>query len=290
MSKPIRCAIYTRKSSEEGLDQAFNSLDAQRLAAEAYISSQIHEGWQALPQIYDDGGYSGGNLKRPALERLLTDIKQGKIDIIVVYKVDRLSRSLHDFAKLVELFDQHQVTFVSVTQAFNTTNSMGRLTLNILLSFAQFEREITGERIRDKFAASKKQGLWMGGPVPLGYDVKDRKLVINQEEAETLTLIFELYLKQGSILNLVKYLNNKGYLSKKATPYTRHTVRTLLSNSLYIGKMRHKDKLYKGEQPPLITMDLWQKTQDQLAKNTVQGRGHINPNLGDSFLFKAKIF
>ena len=198
-ARRARCAIYTRKSSEEGLEQAFNSLDAQREACEAYIRSQRHEGWSVIPTLYDDGGFSGGTMDRPALQALLGDITAGKVDVVVVYKIDRLTRSLFDFAKIVEIFDAQNASFVSVTQAFNTTTSMGRLTLNVLLSFAQFEREITGERIRDKFAASKKKGMWMGGNVPLGYDVRDRKLVINESEAETVRTIFGLYARLGSV-------------------------------------------------------------------------------------------
>jgi len=220
-NKLIRCAIYTRKSTEEGLGQEFNSLDAQRVAAEAYIQSQIHEGWQTISEDYDDGGYSGGNLKRPALEKLIEDIKANKVDTVVVYKVDRLSRSLHDFARLVELFDNHDVTFVSVTQAFNTTNSMGRLTLNILLSFAQFEREVTGERIRDKFDASKKKGLWMGGPVPLGYDVVNRKLVVNRAEVEQVEYIYKKYLELKSIEKVLRYITLKGYVNKRGNAYKK---------------------------------------------------------------------
>jgi len=195
----VRCAIYTRRSTEEGLEQDFNSLDAQREACEAFIMSQKHEGWVALPALYDDGGYSGGTMQRPALQRLLADIAAGGVDIIVVYKVDRLTRALSDFAKIVEVFERHSVSFVSVTQAFNTTTSMGRLTLNVLLSFAQFEREVTGERIRDKIAASKKKGMWMGGNPPLGYDVKDRKLVVNGAEAETVRYIFRCYQELRSV-------------------------------------------------------------------------------------------
>src|SRR6059058_5624817 len=202
MNKPVvrklRCAIYTRKSSEEGLEQEFNSLDAQREACEAYVASQRAEGWLLVADRYDDGGFSGGTLERPALKRLLADIEAGKIDVVVVYKIDRLSRALMDFSRLVEVFDRHNVTFVSVTQSFNTTTSMGRLTLNILLSFAQFEREVIGERIRDKFAASRKKGMWMGGFVPLGYDVKDRKLIVNEGEAATVRMIFERYTRLGS--------------------------------------------------------------------------------------------
>ena len=200
-----RCAIYTRKSSEEGLEQEFNSLDAQHDACLAYISSQRHEGWRALPTHYDDGGFSGGTLNRPALQRLLADIRAGRVDLVVIYKVDRLTRSLADFAKLVEIFDTHGVSFVSITQHFNTTTSIGRLTLNMLLSFAQFEREVTGERIRDKIAASKRRGMWMGGPLPLGYDVRDRKLVINQPEAETVQHIFRIFSIQYHVANFYRH-------------------------------------------------------------------------------------
>jgi site-specific DNA recombinase len=209
-----RCAIYTRKSSEDGLEQTFNSLDAQRKACLAYITSQGHEGWKALPPLYDDGGFSGGSLNRPALQRLMADIQAGRIDRVVIYKVDRLTRSLADFAKLVETFDTHGVSFVSITQQFNTTRSMGRLTLNMLLSFAQFEREVTGERIRDKIAASKRRGMWMGGPLPLGYDRRDRKLVINAAEAETVRHIFRTYLEVGSVPLLEQRLRNEEIRSK----------------------------------------------------------------------------
>src|SRR6201987_618157 len=210
----LRCAIYTRCSTEQGLEQEFNSLDNQREASEAYIKSQAHECWKLVRTHYDDGGYSGGSMERPALKRLLDDVRACRVDVIVVYKVDRLTRSLADFAKLVELFDAHQVSFVSVTQAFNTTTSMGRLTLNVLLSFAQFEREVTGERIRDKIAASKKKGIWMGGVVPLGYQLKDGKLSIDPQEAETVRLIFNRYLELGSVNRLVRDLKDRGLRSK----------------------------------------------------------------------------
>src|SRR5271168_2442857 len=213
----LRCAIYTRVSTEHGLEQEFNSLDNQREASEAYIKSQAHEGWKLIRNRYDDGGYSGGSMDRPALKRLLDDVRAHRIDVIVVYKVDRLTRSLADFAKLVELFDAHQASFVSVTQAFNTTTSMGRLTLNVLLSFAQFEREVTGERIRDKIAASKKKGLWMGGQPALGYDVKDRKLIVNEAEAETVRMIFRRYLELGSVRALKVALEEEGVVSKQRT-------------------------------------------------------------------------
>ena len=211
-----RCAIYTRKSSEEGLEQSFNSLHAQREACEAYILSQRHEGWQVLSTTYDDGGFSGGNMERPGLKKLLVDISAGKVDTVVVYKVDRLTRSLSDFARIVESFDSRGVSFVSVTQQFNTTSSMGRLTLNVLLSFAQFEREVTGERIRDKVAASKKKGIWMGGPVPLGYDLSNRQLVVNPAEAETVRMIFDRYLVLGSVTDLQSELENAGIRTKRS--------------------------------------------------------------------------
>ncbi|MCI5049507.1 MAG: recombinase family protein, partial [Rickettsiales bacterium] len=300
MPKPpkIRCAIYTRKSHEEGLDQEFNSLDAQRVAAEAYVQSQMHEGWEALPTHYDDGGYSGGTLERPALQKLLKDIEDGLVDVIVVYKVDRLSRSLSDFAKLVDVFEKHDVSFVSVTQQFNTTNSMGRLTLNILLSFAQFEREVTGERIRDKFAASKKKGIWMGGVLPLGYDVKDRKLVVNEEEAGLVRLIFEKYLELKSLDAVRDYLNDSGYRLKRwqteagkirgGGVFARNTVRTLLTNPLYLGKIRHKDKVYDGEHEVIITQELWDAVQVRMKQNANARSPAANRN--HDILFKGKLF
>lgn len=219
-----RCAIYTRKSSEEGLEQNFNSLDAQREACEAFIASQKHEGWQVLPELYDDGGFSGATMERPALQRVLLDVTAGKIDVVVVYKVDRLTRSLSDFAKIVETFDQRKASFVSVTQQFNTTSSMGRLTLNILLSFAQFEREVTGERIRDKIAASKKKGMWMGGQPSLGYDVKDKKLIVNKAEAETVRHIFRRYIELKSVRLLKADLDAAGIVSKARTASGRQPV------------------------------------------------------------------
>ncbi len=233
--RKIRCAIYTRKSSEEGLEQEFNSLDAQREACEAFVRSQKHEGWSVLPQLYDDPGYSGGTMERPALKRLLADIAAHRIDAVVVYKVDRLTRSLSDFAKIVEVFDAHSVSFVSITQAFNTTTSMGRLTLNVLLSFAQFEREVTGERIRDKIAASKKKGLWMGGQPSLGYDVKDRKLVVNEVEAATVHMIFRRYLELGSVRALKAALDEERVVSKQ---------RTAADGSPYGGKSFSRGALY----------------------------------------------
>ncbi|MGA2103505.1 MAG: recombinase family protein, partial [Candidatus Sulfotelmatobacter sp.] len=253
----IRCAIYTRKSSEEGLEQSFNSLDAQREACEAFVVSQRHEGWRVLPTLYDDGGYSGGDMDRPALKRLLEDVTANKVDTIVVYKVDRLTRSLADFAKIVETLDARGVSFVSVTQQFNTTTSMGRLTLNILLSFAQFEREVAGERIRDKVAASKRKGMWMGGTIPLGYDVKQRKLVANEEEAKLVNNIYNWYLELGSVSKLKAYLDDHGVKTKIRTnssgcqsgggPFFRGALYLILQNPIYRGKVRHQDQMYPGE-------------------------------------------
>src|SRR6476620_2349465 len=263
MKKPIvrklRCAVYTRKSSEEGLEQEFNSLDAQREACEAYIASQKPEGWTLVPDRYDDGGISGGTLERPALKRLLADIESGRVDVIVVYKIDRLSRALMDFAKLVEVFDRNNVTFVSVTQSFNTTTSMGRLTLNILLSFAQFEREVIGERIRDKFAASRKKGMWMGGFVPLGYDVKDRKLVVNDAEAATVQRTFEKFTKCGSVTVLVRALRAEDVRGKRGRLIDKSYVYKLLNNRVYVGEAVHKGTAYPGEHEAIVDRALWDK-------------------------------
>jgi site-specific DNA recombinase len=277
-----RCAIYTRKSSEEGLEQEFNSLQAQREACEAYIRSQQHEGWVWARPRYDDGGFSGGNLDRPALQQLLTDIRAGRIDIVVVYKVDRLTRSLADFARLVEIFDEQGVSFVSVTQQFNTTSSMGRLTLNVLLSFAQFEREVTGERIRDKIAASKKQGMWMGGNVPLGYDARGRTLVINPAEAETVRRIFALYHDLGFVRRVKEEVDHLGLTTKCITavngterggnPFSRGHIYGLLSNPIYTGRIAHKGELYPGQHPALIDDETWAAVRDQLAANASNHR------------------
>ncbi len=253
----VRCAVYTRKSSEEGLDMEFNSLDAQREACEAYIASQKPEGWTLVQDRYDDGGVSGGTLERPALKWLLADIERGQVDVVVVYKIDRLSRSLMDFAKLVEVFERRNVTFVSVTQSFNTTTSMGRLTLNILLSFAQFEREVIGERIRDKFAASRKKGMWMGGFVPLGYCVENRKLVIDGEEAATVRMIFERFLKVGSATLVARALNAEGVTTRRGKPIDKGFLYKLLNNRVYIGDAVHKGTAYPGEHEAIISLDLW---------------------------------
>ena len=272
-----RCAIYTRKSSEEGLEQGFNSLHAQREACAAYVLSQAGEGWQALPTPYDDGGFSGGNMERPGLKALLADIDRGLVDIVVVYKVDRLTRSLSDFSKIVERFDAKGVSFVSVTQAFNTTSSMGRLTLNMLLSFAQFEREVTGERIRDKIAASKAKGMWMGGRPPIGYDGVDRKLVINEPEAAVVRDLFDRYLALGSVKALATDLaargvRSKSWVSKKGETlgggtWTRGALYLLLANPVYRGAIRHHDKIYPGCHPAIIDEATWERVQAQLAGN-----------------------
>ena len=256
-NRRLRCAIYTRKSSEEGLDMEFNSLDAQREACEAYIASQKSEGWVATRERYDDGGFSGGNLDRPGLKQLLTDIDDGLVDVVVVYKIDRLSRSLMDFSKLVEVFDRNGVTFVSVTQSFNTTTSMGRLTLNILLSFAQFEREVIGERIRDKVAASRKRGIWMGGYVPLGYDVQERKLLVNDAEAASVRRIFERFVELGSATVLARELRHEGLRNKQGTLIDKGYLYRLLQNRVYRGEAVHKGKAYPGEHDAIIDEALW---------------------------------
>lgn len=268
--RKLRCAIYTRKSTEEGLDMEFNSLDAQREACEAYVASQKAEGWMLVPDRYDDGGFSGGTLERPALQHLLRDIEAGRVDIVVVYKIDRLSRSLMDFAKLVEVFDRNNVTFVSVTQSFNTTTSMGRLTLNILLSFAQFEREVIGERIRDKFAASRRKGMWMGGYPPLGYDVKDRKLVVNEVEAATVRMIFERYVLVGSATILARSLAAEGIRTKRSRPVDRGYLYILLNNRTYIGEVTHKGTSYPGEHRAIIESPLWNKVHAILKESPRQ--------------------
>lgn len=281
----MHCAIYTRKSSEEGLEQSFNSLDAQREASEAFIASQRHEGWRAMPTRYDDGAYSGGSLERPALKRLLDDVAANKINVIVVYKVDRLTRSLADFAKIVETLDAKGVSFVSVTQQFNTTTSMGRLTLNILLSFAQFEREVTGERIRDKIAASKKKGMWMGGLLPLGYDLEGRKLVPNRNEAELVSKIFTSYLEVGCVRKLAEYLDREKIRSKfwitrtgarlGGVAFARGALYLLLRNRLYIGEIRHRDQWYPGEHKGIVPRSLWGRVQGQLNSNLRKRRNRV---------------
>ncbi|MBK6296948.1 MAG: recombinase family protein [Sphingomonadales bacterium] len=282
---PTRCAIYCRKSTEEGLDQAFNSLDAQQEACAAYITSQRHEGWTQVKTHYADGGFSGGNIERPALRRLLDDVKAGVVDVIVVYKVDRLTRSLSDFAKIVDILDSRGASFVSVTQSFNTTTSMGRLTLNVLLSFAQFEREVTGERIRDKFAASKRKGMWMGGVVPLGYKVEGRKLVIVEEDAAIVRHIFTRYAELGSGRLLVEELRAEGYRTKVRQLKTRTVggipfgfgmLFNMLSNRTYRGEISHKGEIHQGEQQAIIDEDLWTRVHDRMASNQVARVEKVN--------------
>jgi len=279
----VRCAIYTRKSTEEGLDQDFNSLDAQRESAEAYIESQKNEGWVCIPERYDDGGFTGGNIDRPALRRLLTDVEAGKIDCIVVYKVDRLSRSLLDFARMMETLEKHGVSFVSVTQQFNTTHSMGRLTLNILLSFAQFEREIISERTRDKMTAARKKGKWVGGMPVLGYDIDPhaKRLIVNEEEACKVRSIYELYLERQSLLPTVQELNNRGWTTKRwitkkerargGKPFEKNNLFRLLTNITYIGKINFKGEFFEGEHQAIIEVDLWRRVQDLLRRNGRNG-------------------
>jgi site-specific DNA recombinase len=271
MSAPprkVRCAIYCRKSSEEGLDQAFSSLDAQREACLSYIESQRHEGWVAVDDRYDDGGFSGGTLDRPALRRLLRDIEASKVDTVVCYKIDRLSRSLADFVRLVEILERHGTTFVSVTQSFCTTSSMGRLTLNVLLSFAQFEREVAAERIRDKFAASRRKGMWMGGHAPLGYDVRDRRLIGNLAEAALVRHIFERFLQVGSATKLVQELNAAGHCTKRGKPFDKGIVYKLLNNRTYVGEVEHRGTAYPGEHEAIIEQATWDKVRAILAENS----------------------
>src|SRR5436189_3799629 len=282
VGKLARCAIYTRKSSEHNLDLAFSSLDAQREACEAYIRSQAHEGWRLIPGRYDDGAFSGASLDRPALQQLLADVRASTIDIVLVYKVDRLTRSLADFAKLIELFDVYGVSFVSVTQSFNTSSSMGRLTLNVLLSFAQFERELIGERVRDKIAASKRKGLWVGGPVPLGYAAVDKKIVVVPAEAEAVRTIFERYLELGSIRTLADDLDHRGIRSKLrqlsngrvvgGAAFGVGALAYLLKNRFYIGEVVYRGEIHRGDHAPILDRLLFKAVQAKLAVQTVARR------------------
>jgi DNA invertase Pin-like site-specific DNA recombinase len=273
----IRCGVYTRKSTEEGLEQEFNSLDAQREAAEAFIRSQQQQGWTCLPNRYDDGGFTGGDMDRPALQRLMADIEAGQVDCVVVYKVDRLSRSLLDFARMMETFDKHHISFVSVTQQFNTTTSMGRLMLNVLLSFAQFEREVTGERIRDKIAAAKKKGLWMGGTPPIGYELKGKKLLVNKTQAQVVRHIFRRYAALKSVAKLCRELKAQSYRTKPFTsgagrsyggkPFTRGHLYRILQNRVYLGEVNHKDATHRGEHAAVVDRRLWDEAQRVMASN-----------------------
>ncbi|NND98819.1 MAG: recombinase family protein [Pirellulaceae bacterium] len=279
--KAVRCAIYTRKSTEEGLDQDYNSLDAQRDSAEAYVASQKHEGWEVVAKSYSDGGFTGSNMERPALQNLLADIEAGEIDCVIVYKVDRLSRSLLDFTKIVEIFDQHGVSFVSVTQQFNTSTSMGRLVLNVLLSFAQFEREMISERIRDKVAASRRRGKWSGGMPLLGYRVENKKLIVDDIEADRVRQIFDLYIEHRSLLPVIKELNRRGWTTKQwvtkkgdhrgGREFTKNAVYKLLTNVTYIGKIRYKDETHEGEHEAIVPLDLFGRVQTQLKANGQSG-------------------
>lgn len=278
----VRCAIYTRKSSEEGLDMEFNSLDAQRDACEKYIQIQKHEHWVPVADQYDDGGFSGGTIERPALKRLLQDIKDGQIDMVVVYKIDRLSRSLFDFLNLVRMLDEHNVSMVSVTQQFNTSTPMGKLMINVLMSFAQYERELTGERIRDKIASSKRKGMWMGGPPALGYDIKDRKLVVNEAEAETVRLVFDLFIAKRSVQRAVEQLRLIGARTKfritgggkhvGGNPFDVATVYKMLNNPIFLGKIRHKGEVYDGLHQPIISQETW-NTAHEILKISPRLRG-----------------
>ena len=291
-AKTIRCAIYTRKSTEEGLQQEFNSLDAQREASEAFIASQKHEGWQVIPDHFDDGGYTGGNMDRPALRRLLAAVEAGSVDCIVVYKVDRLSRSLMDFARIVEAFDQNGVSFVSVTQQFNTTTSIGRLTLNILLSFAQFEREIISERTRDKMSAARRKGKWIGGHPVLGYDIdpKGGRIIVNPAEAETVRTLFGLYMAKGSTLPVLQETQRVGLLSKQWTtedgkvrggkPFTRGSLHATLTNVLYTGMVDHKGVLYAGEHDRIIDQETWDRVHETLRRNGNDKGATVRNKLG----------
>jgi site-specific DNA recombinase len=290
--KTVRCVVYTRKSTEEGLKQEFNSLDAQREAGEAYIQSQKHEGWICLPDRYDDGGFSGGNIERPALKRLMEDVKAGKIDTLVTYKVDRLSRSLLDFAKLMEVFEQYNVSFVSVTQQFCSANSMGRLTLNILLSFAQYEREIIAERTRDKMSAARRKGKWVGGIPMLGYDVDPQggKLLVNKEEAAKVQVIYELYLEKQSLISTVKELNSRGWTTKAWTtkkgkkhngkPFDKNNLFSMLTNVIYMGKVNHKGTIYEGAHEAIIDEETWRKVQSVLRRNGRNGGKTVRNKYG----------
>lgn len=273
----IRCALYTRKSTEEGLDKEFNTLEAQREAGVNYVRSQVHQGWEVIDTSYDDPGFSGGNMNRPALQRLLSDVQAGKVDMIVVYKIDRLTRSLLDFSKLIQVLDAHKCSFVSVTQHFNTYDSMGRLTLNVLLSFAQFEREVTSERIRDKMSASRKKGMWMGGTIPMGYDVKDKKLAVNPEEAEIIRHIFEQYLQLRSEQEVCNRLNMQGLLPKKrvlrngaevyGVRFNHARISSILRNPIYTGKIRHNGAVYEGRHAAIVSDEVFQQVQAIKSKN-----------------------
>jgi DNA invertase Pin-like site-specific DNA recombinase len=275
LKRRMRCAVYTRKSTDEGLDQEYNSIDAQRDAGHAYIASQRAEGWIPVADDYDDPAFSGGNMERPALRRMMADIEAGKIDVVVIYKIDRLTRSLADFSKMVEVFERYGVSFVSVTQQFNTTTSMGRLMLNILLSFAQFEREVTGERIRDKIAASKRKGMWMGGPLPLGYDVQNRLLVVNEAEAAVVRRIFGDFARDRSTTHMVRNYAVEGIRTKTGRTFCKQSIYKLLHNRMYLGEIVHKGRYYPGQHPPILTREQWQAAHDVLAQTAEERRATV---------------
>lgn len=281
--------MYCRVSSDERLDQSFNSIDAQREGGAAFVQSQRTEGWTLIPEAYEDAGFSGGNMNRPALKRLLSDIKSGKIDMIVVYKIDRLSRSLANFVHMVDLFDKHQVSFSSVTQQINSSTSMGRLMLNVLLSFAQFEREVTGERIRDKIKASKRKGMWMGGPVPLGYKVVDRKLIVDPEEAQTVKWIFDSFLETKSTTHLVRTLAHKGVKSKRGFTLCKQTLSKILRNRMYIGMLSHKGEHFQGEHLPIIEQSVWEDAQEIMSSDPIN-RNQPSTGRQDDCLLRGMVY
>ncbi len=287
---PKRCAVYCRVSSDERLDQSFNSIDAQREAGHAFIKSQSHEGWIAVADNYDDGGYSGGNMDRPALRRLMADIEAGKIDIVVVYKIDRLSRSLADFARMVDVFDRHRVSFSAVTQQINSATSMGRLMLNVLLSFAQFEREVTGERIRDKIAASKAKGIWMGGPVPLGYDVRDRMLVVNETEAALVRRIFDDFATMRSATLMVKAYGTEGLVTKGGKPFTKQTIYKMLHNRMYLGEIVHKGQSFPGQHQAIVTQAQWDAVHALIAMDATERRRDTSGRIREPVLLRGLLF
>jgi DNA invertase Pin-like site-specific DNA recombinase len=287
---PKRCAVYCRVSSDERLDQSFNSLDAQKEAGHAFIKSQAHEGWIAVGDGYEDGGFSGGNMDRPALRRLMADIHVGKVDIVVVYKIDRLSRSLADFARMVDVFDRHRVSFSAVTQQINSATSMGRLMLNVLLSFAQFEREVTGERIRDKIAASKAKGMWMGGPVPLGYAVCDRLLVVNEAEAALVRRIFDDFVSMRSATLMAKAYGAEGVVTKGGKPFTKQTLYKMLHNRMYLGEIVHKGQSFPGQHQPLITKAQWDAAHALISTDAIERRHATSDRLREPVLLRGLLF
>ena len=287
---PKRCAVYCRVSSDERLDQSFNSIDAQKEAGHAFIKSQSHEGWIAVADDYDDGGFSGGNMERPALKRLMADIQMGKVDIVVVYKIDRLSRSLADFARMVDVFDRHRVSFSAVTQQINSATSMGRLMLNVLLSFAQFEREVTGERIRDKIAASKAKGMWMGGPLPLGYDVRDRLLVINEAEAKLVRRIFDDFVTVRSATLMAKAYGAEGVVTKGGKPFTKQTIYKMLHNRMYLGEIVHKGQSFPGQHQAIVTRGQWDAVHALIATDGIERRRETNDRQSEPVLLRGLLF